>query len=88
MKEKQMVTIKNTDGTSFEVELLTYLHSEDNQNTYIVYSKGEIVNEVNDEIVYISKLITNDDNTMSITEIVDDNEWLAVQSLLKKVANV
>ena len=84
--EKKMITIKNSDGTSLEVELITYLFSEDNQTYYVVYSKGELNGAENDEVIYISK-IKNDGSKLVVEEITDDIEWANVQVLLKKIAN-
>jgi hypothetical protein len=84
--EKKNIIIKNNDGTSLEVELITYLFSDDGQNNYVVYSKGEITGAEKDEVIYISK-ITNDGSKLVIEEIVDDAEWANVQTLLKRIAN-
>ena len=86
MREKEMFTIKNLDNSTVDVELVTYLVSEDGQNKYVVYSKGEKTGVNDDEIIYISKL-TVDNGILKISEIVDDNEWLDVQKLLKRIAN-
>ena len=86
MEEKEMITIQNPDSSTMDVEVVTYLISDDGLNKYIVYSKGEKTGANNDEIIYISKLALNND-TIEISEIVDDNEWLNVQSLLKRIAN-
>ena len=84
--EKKMVKIENSDGSSMDVELVTYLFSDDQQSNYIVYSKGEINSAEGDEVIYISK-ITNNGSNLLIEEIVDDNEWASVQTLLKRIAN-
>ena len=84
--EKKYIVIKNSDGTSFEAELVTFLLSEDEQTNYVVYSKGEINGAENDEVIYISK-IKNAGSKLTIEEIVDENEWANVQMLLKKIAN-
>lgn len=86
MEEKKKVIIQNNDGTTSEVQLVTYLISDDKTRTYLVYSKGEKIGEANDEIIYISKLFI-ENNQMTIDDITDDNEWLDVQRLLKKIAN-
>lgn len=86
MEEKEMITIQNPDNSTIDVELVTYLISEDKQNKYVVYSKGEKTGVNDDEIIYISKL-TIDNGSLKISEIVDDNEWLNVQNLLKRIAN-
>ena len=86
MENKKKVIIQNSDGTTMDVELVTYLISEDEKNAYLVYSKGEKVGNENDEIIYISKLFSNN-GKLEIDEIKDDEEWLDVQKLLKKIAN-
>ena len=37
MSEKEMIVIENNDGRTMEVELVTYLISEDKMNTYLFY---------------------------------------------------
>lgn len=86
MEEKKMITIKNPDNTVMNVEFITYLTSKDNVNKYLVYSKGEKIGADSDEIIYISKLM-QENGILKLTEIVDDNEWLNVQTLLKEIAN-
>ncbi len=86
MDNKEMVIIENNDGTKMEVELVTYLLSDDRLNTYIVYSKGETSGVEADEVIYISKVVKQGD-ILQIEEISDD-EWADVQRLLKKIANV
>ena len=86
MDEKKMIVIQNPDGTTMEVEQLTYLIRGDNTGAYLVYSKGEKVGEADDEIIYISRIIV-DGSAYQLEEIVDDNEWKEVQDLLKKIAN-
>lgn len=84
--DKKMVVIENSDGTTNEVELITYLYNEEQQLNYIVYSKGEMSGSEGDEVIYISR-ITRNGETLVIEEIEDDTEWSKVQSLLKKIAN-
>ena len=86
MEEKEMIVIEDTEGKSMEVELITYLIGEDNINTYLVYSKGEKTGVDSDEVIYISKIIS-DGPVINIKEIEDDTEWINVQKLLKKIAN-
>lgn len=83
---KKMVTIDYGDGKTEEVELVTYLISDDQLNNYIVYSKGEKSGTENDEVIYVSKIIKKDGKDI-IEEIVNENEWYNVQTLLKKIAN-
>lgn len=86
MDEKEMITIKNNDGSTMDVELVTYLISDDRSKNYIVYSKGEKTGVEADEVIYISRVVKNGES-LEIEEIVDDNEWADVQRLLKKIAN-
>ncbi len=85
-EEKEMVLIQNSDGTTMKVELVTYLISEDNMKTYLVYSKGETTGVDSDEVIYISRFV-RDGETLKLYEITDDIEWANVQDLLKKIAN-
>ena len=84
--DKKMVNIENSDGTIMQVELITYLISEDQQINYIVYSKGETSGSEGDEIIYISRLARNGDS-LYVEEIQEDIEWTNVQTMLKKIAN-
>ena len=86
MDNKEMVIIENSDGTKMEVELVTYLISDDNLKRYLVYSKGEKNGAELDEVIYISKVVKSGD-ILQLEEIADDNEWAEVQRLLKKIAN-
>ncbi|MCI8461046.1 MAG: DUF1292 domain-containing protein [Bacilli bacterium] len=86
MEEKEMVIIENSDGSTMEVELVTYLMSDDRINNYLVYSKGEKNGAEEDEVIYISKIL-QEGEVLKLAEITDDNEWLEVQKLLKKIAN-
>lgn len=86
MDTKEKITIINNDGSKNDVELVTYLISEDNNDVYLVYSKNEVSGAEADEIIYISKVVV-DSGTLELEEITDDKEWLLVQALLKKIAN-
>lgn len=86
MDTKEKITIINNDGSKNDVELVTYLISEDNNDVYLVYSKNEVSGAEADEIIYISKVVV-DSGTLKLEEITDDKEWLLVQALLKKIAN-
>ena len=84
--EKEMIEIVNADGTAEKVEVVTYLLSEDGLRQYLVYTKGEVQGTEGDQVIYISKMIS-DNGTYKLEEIVDDAEWSDVQHLLKKIAN-
>lgn len=84
--EKEMIEIVNVDGSIESVELVTYLISDDKLRKFVVYTKGEVQGEQGDQIIYISKIIAENDS-LKLEEIVDDTEWSEVQVLLKKIAN-
>ena len=84
--DDEKIIIQNDDGTTAEVEVITYLVNEDKSNIYLVYSKGEIEADTSDEIIYVSKVV-KDGNILKLSAISDDIEWDNVQKLLKKIAN-
>ena len=84
--ENRKVIIQDSDGVKTEVELVTYLINDSNKKTYLVYSKGEKTGAEDDEIIYVSRIV-REDNIIYLDEITDDNEWIEVQNLLKKIAN-
>ena len=84
--EKEMIEIINSDGNVEKVELVTYLLSEDGLRKYLVYTKGEVQGTEGDQVIYISKSLS-DNGTLKLQEIVEDAEWTDVQRLLKKIAN-
>ena len=86
MEGKKKIVIKNSDGTTMEVDLVTYLIRDDHKGAYLVYSKDEKAGEENDRVIYVSKIIP-DKEVCHLGGISDDNEWLEVQNLLKKIAN-
>ncbi len=86
MDDKKNVVIQNADGSTMEVELITYLVSDDKSRTYLVYSKGEKNGIEEDEVIYISK-IEKDGQILKLQGLKDDAEWTEVQVLLKKIAN-
>ena len=84
--EKEMIVIVNPNETVEKVEVVTYLISSDGNNKYLVYTKGETQGDEGDQVIYISKMIS-DNGTYKLEEIADDSEWADVQQLLKKIAN-
>ena len=85
MSDNENIVIKNDDGTTVNVKLVTYLIDKKNNYTYIVYSKGEKVDD-SGEVIYVSRFIKEGDN-FKLQDIADDQEWLVVQDLLKEIAN-
>lgn len=86
MEDKKMVEIIDTEGLKNEVELITFLNSDDDSRQYIVFSKGETQGPNKDTIIYVSRVVNNE-GILKIEEISDETEWIDVQHLLKKIAN-
>jgi len=84
--EKEMIEIIDTEGLKNEVELVTFLNSDNNDRQYIVYTKGETQGLEKDQVIYISRVI-NEEGILKLVEIEDDAEWNEVQRLLRKIAN-
>ena len=85
MSNKKIILV-DLNGNESEVDLVTYLISEDNMSNYVVYSKGETQGAEQDRIIYISKVYKEEDK-LKVSEIIDDDEWASVQQLLKNIAN-
>ncbi len=86
MDKKEMAELIDIDGLSSDVEVVTYLNSEDNKRQYVVYTKDEIQEETGNQVIYIAKIIPEGD-VFKLEEITDDLEWIDVQHLLKAIAN-
>ncbi len=80
------IKIIKSDGSSFDAFLVTFLVNDDKTKRYVVYSKNESYGPENNKIIYISKLLKEDENYY-VSEIVEDEEWVSVQHLLKLIAN-
>lgn len=86
MAEREKITIVDSNNVEQEVELVTYLISEDTMNTYLVYTKGEVQGVDEDLIIYVSKIFDNE-GVLKLENIEDEEEWSQVQRLMKKIAN-
>lgn len=86
MEEKKMIEIIYPNNKKELVEEVTYLNSSDSRFQYLVYSKGEVQNAANEEIIYISK-VSVINNEYKLEEIEEDGEWQEVLHLLKEIAN-
>ena len=86
MDNKEMSELIDIDGLSHDIELVTFLNSDDDKRQYVVYSKGEVQQETGNQVIYIAKLLP-DGNEFKLEEITDDIEWVDVQRLLKQIAN-
>lgn len=76
-----VIRIIDADDTELNVELISILENENNK--YIIYSKGEKQKSGN-VIIYISKLKYKNDKYY-IENIHDDDEWGKVKELLSNI---
>ena len=86
MENTELIEVVNQNGDRFNINLITYLTIDDGLKHYIVYSKNEDYGIEKDKIIYVSKLLL-EDGVISISEIIDDVEWVDVQKLLRRIAN-
>lgn len=86
MDKREMAELIDIDGLSSEIEVVTYLNSEDDKRQYVVYTKGEVQEETGNQVIYIAKILPDGKN-FRLEEITDDVEWIDVQHLLKAIAN-
>lgn len=86
MDNREMAELIDIDGLSSDVEIVTYLNSEDNKRQYVVYTKQEVQEQTGNQVIYIAKIIP-EGNVLRLEEITDDLEWIDVQHLLKAIAN-
>lgn len=86
MNNKEMAELIDIDGLSTEIEVVTYLNSEDDKRQYVVYTKGEIQEQTGNQVIYIARIV-KDGEKLNLAEITEDAEWIDVQHLLKQIAN-
>ena len=81
-----MAELIDIDGLSTEIEVVTYLNSEDDKRQYVVYTKGEIQEQTGNQVIYIARIV-KDGEKLNLAEVTEDAEWIDVQHLLKQIAN-
>ena len=86
MDNKEIAELIDIDGFSTEIEVVTYLNSEDDKRQYVVYTKGEIQEQTGNQVIYIARIV-KDGEKLNLAEITEDAEWVDVQHLLKQIAN-
>ena len=83
MVERRIIRVVDTDGTQLDVELISIL--ENDNNKYLVYTKGEKQKSGN-IIIYITKLVVKQ-GEYYLDNVVNDKEWDSVKSLMSKLIN-
>jgi len=75
---KKYIRIIDYEGNELDVELISIL--EEDNNKYLIYTKGERQKSGN-LIIYINKLRIKDGKYI-LENIIDDEEWGSVKKLL------
>ena len=75
---KNYIRIIDYEGNELDVELISIL--EEDNNKYLIYTKGERQKSGN-LIIYINKLRIKDEKYI-LENIIDDEEWGSVKKLL------
>lgn len=83
--EKEMIRIVDTNGVELEVELISILEDKEENNKYLVYSKGETQKNEN-LILYISEVIVKGDKYV-LENINDDEEWGNVKRIMSEIVS-
>ena len=86
MDKKEIAELIDIDGLSTEIEVVTYLNSEDDKRQYVVYTKGETQSQTANQVIYIARIVKEEEQ-LTLVEITEDAEWVDVQHLLKEIAN-
>ena len=87
MEAKEIVDIIMPNGSKQNVFVVTYLISEDQLRRYLVYTKNEKQGASGDKVIYISRVMIDEETNVVSLESIDDVGWSEVQHLLKKIAN-
>lgn len=83
--EKEMIRVVDTDNVELEVELISILEDKEENNKYLVYTKGETQKNGN-LILYISKVVV-DGSGYVLDNIDDDNEWGNVKRIMSEMVS-
>ena len=83
--EKEMIRVVDTDGMELDVELISILEDKEENNKYLVYTKGETQKNGN-LILYISKVVI-DGTSYVLDNIDDDAEWGNVKRIMSEIVS-
>ncbi len=83
--EKEMIRVVDTDGIELDVELVSILEDKEENNKYLVYTKGETQRSGN-LILYISKVLQQGSNIV-LENIEDDEEWGNVKRIMSEIVS-
>lgn len=83
--EREMIKIIDVDGMEAEVELISILEDKDENNKYLVYTKGETQKSGN-KILYITKLVVGKKG-YELSNITEDEEWINVKKIMSEIVS-
>lgn len=83
--EREMIKIIDVDSVEQEVELISLLEDKDENNKYLVYTKGETQKSGN-KILYIAKLIIGKKG-YELENITEDEEWISVKRIMSEIVS-
>ena len=83
--EKEMIRVVDTDGVELDVELISILEDKDENNKYLVYTKGETQKNGN-LILYIAKIVIAG-NSYVLENVDDDTEWGNVKRIMSEIVS-
>ncbi len=78
------ISIKNTDGTVEQVDLVNAFRINDINKRFVILSKGEIVNNGMSKI-YISEFVEEEPGVYSLIGIKDNAVWDRVKQAMKQI---
>jgi uncharacterized protein YrzB (UPF0473 family) len=83
--EKEMIRVVDTDGVELDVELISILEDKEENNKYLVYTKGETQKNGN-LILYIAKIVIAG-NSYVLENVDDDTEWGNVKRIMSEIVS-
>lgn len=84
LEMENILNVEDENGNIIGVEVLDiFTLPEYPEKQYIMYSKGEVVDEENEK-VYVS-IIDDSGESAELLNIEDENEWNKVQEYINKV---
>ena len=83
--EKEMIRVVDTDGVELDVELISILEDKEENNKYLVYTKGETQKNGN-LILYIAKIVIAG-NSYVLENVDDDTEWGNVIRIMSEIVS-
>ncbi len=78
------ISIKNTDGSLEEVDLINAFKISEIDKKFVILSKGETVNDGMSKI-YISEFVEKEPGVYSLIGISDNDVWAKVKQAMKEI---